>query len=82
MTTKQISVSRFKAQCTGLLRQMKVHPQKWQITNRGRVVAVVVPPEADKIDTPAEWLGSLRGTVKYQPGWDAPEPEELWEANR
>lgn len=82
MTTKQISVSRFKAQCTGLLRQMRTRPQKWQITNRGRVVAVVVPPEADKIDTPAEWLGCLRGTVTYRPGWDEPEQDDLWEANR
>jgi hypothetical protein len=82
MTTRQIPVTRFKAQCTALLRQMRARPQKWQVTNRGRVVAVVVPPEADKIDTPAEWLGSLRGTVTYRKGWDAREADDLWEANR
>ncbi len=82
MTTKQIPVTRFKAQCTSLLRQMRSKPQKWQITNRGKVVAVVVPPEADKVDTPAEWLGSLSGSVTYKKGWDQPEAADLWEANR
>lgn len=82
MTIKQIPVTRFKAQCTGLLRQMRNKPQKWQVTNRGRIVAVVVPPEADKVDTPAEWLGSLKGSVIYKPGWDKREAGDLWEANR
>jgi antitoxin (DNA-binding transcriptional repressor) of toxin-antitoxin stability system len=82
MTTTQIPVTQFKARCTSLLRQLRAKPRKFQVTNRGKVVAVVVPPEADKVDTPSEWLGCLRGTVVYRSGWDAPEPDGLWEAGR
>ncbi len=28
------------------------------------------------------WLGSLRGTVKFGPGWEDPLPAEDWEALR
>ena len=82
MTTKQIPVSKFKATCTALLRETSTRLQRWQITNRGRVIAVVTPPEAEKQPDPREWVGSLRGTVTYQPGWAQPENPGLWEANR
>jgi hypothetical protein len=67
MTTRQISVSNFKARCTALLRQMRAHPQRLQITNRGRVIAEVLPAEAGGSADPRDWLGSLRGTVIQRP---------------
>jgi hypothetical protein len=82
MTTRQIPVSKFKATCTALLREMSARPQRWLITNRGRVIAVVTSPEAEKQPDPREWVGSLRGTVTYQAGWDQPEDPGLWEASR
>ena len=82
MTTKQIPLAKFKATCTSLLREMSARPQRWHITNGGRIIAVVTPPVADKLPDPKEWLGSLRGTVTYQPGWDKPEAPGIWQANR
>ena len=82
MTTKRISVSEFKAHCTALLREIRVKPQRWQITNRGEVIAEVGPPERSQEPDPKQWLGSLRGTVTYHPGWDQSEDAEQWEANR
>ena len=31
---------------------------------------------------PLQFMGSLRGTITYAPGWDEPEPLETWEAYR
>ena len=63
MTSVQCSVSDFKARCTVLLRELELHPQRIEVTNRGRIVAVVMPPEPDRPLEPADWLGSLRGSV-------------------
>jgi hypothetical protein len=82
MGTQKISVSEFKAHCTALLRQLKAKPQRWHITNRGRVIAEVGPPAMETTTDAKEWLGSLRGTVTYQKGWDQPEAADQWEANR
>jgi hypothetical protein len=82
MTTRRIPVSTFKAHCTALLREMRAKPQRWQITNRGKVIAEVGPPELTPVPTPDQWLGSLRGSVTYRKGWDQPEDASQWEANR
>ena len=82
MITTQISVSEFKAHCTALLRQLRSKPQRWQITNRGEVIAEVGPPGLSNQPDPKAWLGSMPGTVTYQPGWDQPEDPGIWEANR
>jgi len=82
MVAQKISVSEFKTHCTALLRQMKAKPQRWEITNRGKVIAEVGPPAPEKAADAKEWLGSLRGTVIYGKGWDQPEDADLWEANR
>lgn len=82
MTTKRIPVSKFKAHCTALLREMRAKPQRWQITNRGEVIAEVRPPEPTSVPDPGQWLGSLRGSVTYREGWDRPEDADQWEANR
>jgi hypothetical protein len=82
MTTQRISVSEFKAHCTALLRELEVKPRRWHITNRGRVIAEVGPAAPLSAPDPKHWLGSLRGSVTYQKGWDDPEGADQWEANR
>ncbi|HPA20800.1 MAG TPA: type II toxin-antitoxin system Phd/YefM family antitoxin [Verrucomicrobiae bacterium] len=63
MTTLRISVSEFKAHCTVLLRDVANKGRTLEVTNHGRVIAMVVPPiEPGGLD-PAKWMGSLRGTV-------------------
>jgi hypothetical protein len=37
---------------------------------------------SEKPTTISEYLGSLRGTVVFHPGWDENEPLEDWEALR
>ncbi len=83
MSTTQISVSAFKAQCTALLRELDTHPQRIEVTNRGRVIAVVSPPALERTARPADWLGSLRGSVlRYEaPFSPAADPAE-WGAAR
>ena len=83
MSTTQISVSAFKARCTALLRELDSHPQRIEVTNRGRVIAVVSPPALKRTARPADWLGSLRGSVlRYEaPFSPAADPAE-WGAAR
>ncbi|PAW82614.1 MAG: hypothetical protein B9S27_02725 [Opitutia bacterium Tous-C8FEB] len=83
MSTTQISVSAFKARCTALLRELDTHPQRIEVTNRGRVIAVVSPPALERTARPADWLGSLRGSVlRYEaPFSPAADPAE-WGAAR
>jgi len=65
MNATQVSVSEFKAHCTAILRQLEAQPERIEVTNRGRVIAVVLPPPAEGSVHPAEWLGSLRGSVLH-----------------
>ena len=83
MSTTQISVSEFKAQCTALLRDLEAHPQRIEVTNRGRVIAIVTPPDSGRSPRPADWLGSLRGSVlRYdEPFAPAAEPD-AWHATQ
>ena len=67
----QMSISEFKAKCTQVVREVGTKYKTVELTNRGKVVAQVVPPA---------FFGSLRGTVAYQPGWDEPLGEDDWEA--
>jgi antitoxin (DNA-binding transcriptional repressor) of toxin-antitoxin stability system len=83
MSTTQVSVSDFKAHCTAILRDLDRHPQRIEVTNRGRVIAVVSPAESAASDEPATWLGSLRGSVlrydaPFAPAVDASD----WDAAR
>lgn len=81
MSTSQISVSDFKAQCTAILRDLDEHPQLIEVTNRGRVIAVVSPPRVESSPDPSSWLGSLRGTVLHYEAPFAPAAEVVeWDA--
>ena len=78
----KMPVSEFKAKCTQVLREVATHPYTVEITNRGKVIARVVPPEPeDKTVNPA-W-GSLKGTVLYiSDDFDDPLGDEEWEASK
>lgn len=76
----QMSISEFKAKCTQVVREVGTKYQTVELTNRGKVVAQVVPPEPETKPDPQAFFGSLRGTVAYQPGWDEPLGEDDWEA--
>lgn len=71
--SREITASRFKAQCLGLLDEVSRTGEPLVVTKHGRPVARVVP---------AEPQGSLVGTVRYlagdeglirpvEVGWDA-----------
>jgi prevent-host-death family protein len=75
----KMSISEFKAKCTQVVREVAVEYKTIDLTNRGKVVARVVPPEPDKKPDPREFFGSLQGTVTYKKGWDEPLGEDDWE---
>ena len=79
----KMSVSQFKAKCTKVVREVATHPYSVEITNRGKVVAVVSQPAAEEQSSPKSFWGSLKGTVLYMaPDFDAPLGEKDWEATR
>ncbi len=81
MTTVQIPVTQFKAQCTKLLREVAASNQAIEVTKHGAVLAVVAPPKK-KQGKPKKnpFMGCLKGTVTYLPGWDEPLDPKMWEA--
>lgn len=83
MGTPQLSVSESKTHCTALLRELDTHPQRIEVTNRGRVIAVVAPPVAERAADPAAWLGSLRGSVlRYEAPFAPAAAASEWDALR
>lgn len=79
----KISVSEFKAKCTQMVREVASHPYTVEITNRGKVVAVVSPPPEEPPEDPKAFWGSLHGSVTYiAPDFDEPLGDEDWEASR
>jgi hypothetical protein len=83
MPTKQVSVSEFKARCTTLLREMGSNHTRLEVTNRGRVIAVVSPPVSETPESSAAWLGSLRGSVtRYDGPFEPVTDSNAWHANR
>lgn len=76
----RMSVTEFKARCTQVVREVATQPYTVEITNRGRIVAVVSPPVAVPAKPEAFW-GSLKGSVLYiAPDFDEPLGETEWEA--
>lgn len=79
----KVSVSHLKAKCTQIVREVAAHPCSVEITNRGRVVAVLSPPPPQGRPNPRKFWGSLKGTVSYiAPDFDEPMGDEEWEAAR
>ena len=81
--TMKMSVSEFKAKCTQVVREVASSPYTVEITNRGKVVAVVSGPPAEQEHDPSAFWGSLKGSVLHiAPDFDDPLGEDEWEATR
>lgn len=76
----KIPVTTFKAHCTELLRNLAVSQETIEVTSKGKVVAVILPPPPASASNPL--VGCLQGTVDYLQGWDEPLGDEDWEASR
>ena len=76
MTTKQISVSEFKAHCAEELRAVEIEDHALQITRHGKIIAVVENPRPVEPDLPKDWsdcLGKLSGTAQFAEDYDPAE---------
>jgi prevent-host-death family protein len=80
MTTKQISVSKFKAHCTEEIRAVEKGDVVIELTRHGKKVAVVKAPDAST-PTPdlGSWIGSGKGTVAFGPNYDPAGP--AWDSS-
>ena len=79
----QISVSEFKAKCTQIVREVATRPYTVEITNHGKVVAIVSPSPVEAQADPKRFWGSLKGSVAYMaPDFDEPAGDGEWEAAR
>ncbi len=74
----QISVSEFKTKCTKIIRDVENLNQTIEITKRGKIVAIVTPPEPPKKIDPHDFLDCLHGTVTYAADWEQPLGENDW----
>ncbi len=75
MTTRQISISEFKAHCTEEIRQVEKGELVLELTRHGKTVAVVQSPAASTTaPTLEDWVGSGKGTVTFGPGYDPSAP--------
>ena len=57
-----IPISRFKATCLAVLRQVHKSGMAVRITRRGEPIADVVPPRPAQ--RPASWLGAMAGRTR------------------
>ena len=80
MTTKQISVSEFKAHCTEQIRAVEKGDVVIELTRHGKKVAVVRSLDAG-LSTPdlGSWIGSGKGTVAFGPSYDPASP--AWDSS-
>ena len=72
----QIAAGEFKAKCLGLLDEVQRQRKEVVITKRGKPVAKLVP----MVDTPASFIGSMKGTMEIIGDIVSPIDVE-WEAN-
>jgi prevent-host-death family protein len=81
--TMKMPVTKFKAKCTQILREVATKPYTVEVTNRGKVIAVVSPPKPKPKKDPTKYFGSLAGTASYVGDIVAPAVKEKdWEACR
>ena len=80
MTTKQLSISEFKAHCTEEIRALEKGGTIIELTRHGKKVAVVQPaPTAVSPTDLKGWIGSGKGTVIFGPGYDPAAP--AWDSD-
>jgi prevent-host-death family protein len=72
--TQTINASEFKAKCLDILDRLAEHElERVVITKRGRIVAVLTPPDDDAAAI-RNLHGFMRGSVTILPGVDLTEP--------
>jgi prevent-host-death family protein len=77
----EVAISEFKAKCLALLEQVRKTKRPIRVTRFGKPVAEVVPPAPSA--QPADWLGSMAGTIEIVGDIISPVAEETdWEALR
>ena len=59
---EEIAVSKFKATCLSVLQRVQKTRKPIRITRFGKAVAEIVPPSPPP--PPANWMGSMAGTVE------------------
>src|SRR5256885_74495 len=82
--TKKITATEFKAKCLEILDQVgRRELTRVTVSKRGKVVAVVIPPESEA-DRVRQIHGFMRGSVVIPPGVDltAPVLDEPFNAER
>jgi prevent-host-death family protein len=81
MAPETIPISKFKATCLGLLKQVKKKGEPILITLKGEPVAMVVPPPA--AEKSGTWTGAFRTTGRIVGDIVMPAADESdWEALR
>jgi prevent-host-death family protein len=82
--TETLTATEFKAKCLDVLDRVGAREvERVVITKRGRVVGVLVPPEAEAAQV-AQLHGFLRGSVTISAGFDLTDPvaDEAWTAEQ
>jgi prevent-host-death family protein len=76
--TKEVSVSKFKAICLELLREVQETGESILITKHGKPVAEVHPPRAKRLRSP---VGVMKGRGEILGDIVSPAaPAEIWDA--
>jgi prevent-host-death family protein len=77
---KEVAISEFKAKCLSLLDQVQKTKKPLRITRFGKPVAEIVPPSPER---PADWFGSMKGTIEILGDIVSPANDENeWEVLR
>lgn len=75
---KEIAISKFKANCLGVLERVRRTGKPVQVTKFGKPVAQIVPPP--ELKRSKRWVGSMAGTVQILADIVAPAVDESdWE---
>jgi prevent-host-death family protein len=78
---EEVAISEFKAKCLALLEQVRKTKKPIRVTRFGKPVAEVIPPTPSA--EPADWLGSMAGTIEIVGDIVSPVAEPTdWEALR
>ncbi len=81
MAMDTISISKFKAQCLGLLERVRKTGEPLLVTRRGHPVAQVVPPPPAARSSRSSY-GCMRGTIEIVGDIVEPLAAEDWEVLR
>jgi len=60
----KMAVSEFKSKCTMVFREIQAEYKTIEITNHGKVIAVISPPQSGPHLDPKKFMGSLKGTAR------------------